>query len=103
MIEKLKSMVGETYSTLAQNSRFTIISVEEKKVVIYIFNTKNNRNIPLKQIIRAWTWLTSQGSITQTQILRDIGCWSSAFVCGIFAHMPGVTHSTSPITLYYNK
>lgn len=103
MIEQLMRMKGKTFSTLAQNKKFEVLDVTQSKVIILVNSTGNERYIPMHQIEASWKALVTQGMVTQTYILQDIECWSSAFVCGIFANFPNVTYELKPIRLFYKK
>jgi hypothetical protein len=104
MIEELKRMAGKTFSSLARNSHFDVVLVNDNFVIVHIHNTGNDRRIPMSQIKEAWSILTQRGMITQTQILRDIGCRSSAYVTSILAKITGVSYVLKPkTTLYYKR
>lgn len=102
MIEKLVSMKGKTYSTLAQNKKFTVEVVNEAGIVIRVHETGNNRTISWSEINQAWESLQQHGTVTQTQILK-MGTRSSAYICVFLSHLPGVSYRLNPIRLIYNE
>lgn len=100
MIEKLTWMEGETYSTLAQNKKFTVIDVNSNSIEIKVRGTENIRRISKKEIEIPWQRLLREGRLTRQQIF-DMGSRSSAYIVTILAKIPGVTYKLNPIQLYY--
>ena len=102
MIEELVWMKGKTFSTLAQNKKFTVEVFNKAGVIVQVHNTGKNRSISWKEIDEALELLQQQGSITQTQILA-MGTRSSAYIVVFLSNLPGVSYKLNPIRLAFTK
>lgn len=102
MFEEQIWMKGKTFSTLAQNKKFTIEVVNEAGVVLRVHDTGKNRTIGWGEIGKAWDYLQQHGTVTQTQIL-DMGTRSSAYICVFLSNLPGVSYKLNPIRLILTK
>ena len=100
MIEKLVWLKGNTYSTLAQNKKFTILDVNPNAIIIRVHSTGRERRINRNELESAWRILVTKGIITSVEIL-NLPSRNSAFISSIFAQLGGVTYKTNPITLIY--
>lgn len=102
MIEKLMDIKAKTFSTLAQNKKFTVEAVNGAGVVVRVHGTGNNRTIGWGEIEKTWDYLKQYGTVTQTQIL-DMGTRSSAYIVVFLSNLPGVSNKLKPIRLSYNQ
>ena len=102
MIEKLLSMKGKTFSTLAQNKKFTVELVNEAGIVIRVHDSSQNRTIGWSEIEKAWEYLQQHGTVTQKEIL-DMGTRSSAYIVVFLTILPGVSYRLNPVRLVYKQ
>ena len=93
---------GKTFSTLAQNKKFTVEVANEAGIVVQVHGTGNNRTISWSEIEKAWDYLKQYGTVTQTQVL-DMGTRSSAYIVVFLSNLPGVSYKLKPIRLVFTK
>lgn len=102
MMEQLIWMKGKTFSTLAQNKKFTVEVINETGIVVRVHDTGNNRSISWSEIDKAWEYLQQHGTVTQKEIL-DMGTRSSAYIAVFLSNLPGVSYRLNPIRLVYKQ
>jgi len=102
MLERFKSMEGQTFLTLARGSKFEVLDVTQKDILIHVFSTDKERVLFQKEIETAWEALTRLGVLKQTEILAQ-GSRSSAYIAKLFSELPGVSYTLHPITMRYQS
>lgn len=101
--KELMKLVGQELHTLHENNPFTMDEVRERQVKITVGTTGNRRTIQRKELEPAWEHLVEEGSISRTEIHAQFSDFNPAYVTAIFAVLPGVTHRTKPLRLFYGQ
>jgi hypothetical protein len=101
--EMVEGLVGRELRTLHEHNPFTVDEVRERRVGITVGTTGNPRTIRREEIELAWERLVKEGTISRVDIHRQFSSFNPAFVAAILAALPGVTHRTEPIRLFYGR
>ncbi|MBC8446827.1 MAG: Eco57I restriction-modification methylase domain-containing protein [Chloroflexi bacterium] len=101
--EMIEELVGQELRTLQEDNPFTVDEVRERQVKIMVGTTGNRRTIQRKEIEPAWEHLVEERAISRAEIRRQFSDFNPAYVAAILAALPGVTHSTEPIQLFYGQ
>jgi hypothetical protein len=97
-IEKLQ---GKTLKTLAQNKPFDVVLVGQHTVIVRPHARGLERSIRREVIESAFSELALRGELARVEIRDRYTNFNPAYVAAILAALPGVTHSSRPIRLYY--
>jgi len=96
-------LVGhEGLTTLDQQNPFRILEVSETSLQILVGRTGHRRTIRREEIEDAWQHLVSQRELSRSEIHAHYSEVNPAYVAAILAALPGVTHKTDPIRLFYS-
>jgi hypothetical protein len=101
MLERFKSMEGQTFSTLANNKKFDVLQVLQEHILIHLHSTDSERVLFKREIDAAWEALVQRGVLTQTDIFSQ-GTVNSAYIATLFSKLPNVSYKLHPVTLIYH-
>ena len=101
--QMIEGLVGRELYTLHENNPFTVDQVQERRVEITVGTTGNPRTIRREEIELAWEHLVKEGAVSRAEIQQQFSSFNPAFVAAILAALPGVTHRTDPIRLFYGQ
>jgi hypothetical protein len=100
----IRQRQGHEFATLAQQRKFRIESVDDKKVVIRVYSTNNTREIPRKELEEAWNELKTRGELARTEIHDEISEANPAYIAAILASFENVIYESEPtIRLFYKQ
>lgn len=100
---EIAKLVGQRLETLDEGNRFKVVKVGENHVELLLSRTGNPRRIERGEIEAAWDQLIREGSISRSTIHRKYSEFNPPYVSAILAALPGVTHKTKPIRLFYQR
>jgi hypothetical protein len=99
--QEIKQLEGQTLHTLDHSNPFDILSVDRSKVTVRPHATDKERSVPWPQLENAFRELSVRGEISRVEIEHQHSPRNPAYVAAILAELPGVTHKTKPIRLFY--
>ena len=95
-------MKGQELVTLDRLQPFRVVEVRDNTVEVLVMSTGKSREIKRKTIEAVSRDLVREGKILGTDDIRDrYPTRNRAYVQAILAKLPGVTHMTTPIRLFY--
>lgn len=100
---------GQRIYTLSNSQPNWIVSVNETGLMVETEKTrsagKSAQLVPAWMFEVAWQRLVTRGQLTNTELVssEDLNVKRSSFVCAALAALPGVTVSTKPIVLTYER
>jgi hypothetical protein len=101
MLAELVWMIGNTYSTIGRDHKFTVESIDDGGIEIVVHKNGNSRRIVKKEIDQAWNLLLQHGILEQKELAQS--SQNSAYVIKFLSSFAGVKIKRKPVALIYQK
>lgn len=96
----LQSLQGQTLHTVARSKPFTVATVTNTRLEIYVHDGSKTRIILRCDLDPFWQRLVKQGELSKVE-LATVYTFNSTYAAALLAAAPGVTATTNPIVLHY--
>ena len=100
---QVADLEGRRLHTLDEQRPFCVHKVGDNILHVLVGSSGKTRLIRRQEIETAWGHLAREGSITRKEIHQQYSEFNPPYISAILAAMPGVTHRTGPIRLFYGQ
>lgn len=100
---EIRKLKGKTLKTLDQGNPFDVVDLTDHSAIVRPHEHGIERTISRDEIENACKELMREGHITRTRIHESYSQLNPAYVAAMLAALPGVSHTTRPIRLRYQR
>lgn len=97
----IQRLAGQRLHTLGEGQPFVVRRVSDQTVYFQVEASGRDYQAGRNQIAKAWVALTQRGHLPQTALRTELDLSHPVYIASILSLMPGVTHTTEPVTLHY--